>query len=863
MKKFFMVLSILILTLSISSVAFAKEFSDVKNTKYSDSVKMLTDLEVISGYEDNTFKPNNQIKRSEMAKLLIVALGKQADVKTTVTTQTFPDVAKTHWAAGYIELASQLDLIKGYPNGKFAPDDKVSYVEAVALMLRALNYNKEIEDLTWPDGYMKKASDVKLLKSVTYDNANDDATRGEISNMLWNTLNAYTRTIVATNTDGKNVYGNGKKMLEKSFPNKYTSITDSVITDIDLIDMMITVKIDGKTKEFLYEDATETSLKKMFGRTIETALYDTKNDEFLSIELDDDETVVTGTVTKISSGKIYIGSKSYTIPDEDDIKLIGTSDINDAEKAYIVMDGSKVKAMLIEGTETLYVGLVTDTSVTIDDEDGIELEHMNGDEEKYILNDSKAKIYEGDVIVYALNSDDELILRKAFDYDDGLEIESVTSTSIKLKGKDKVTFSKSDDYIVVMVNYEDSIEEGELDDIYEKYDSALVQKINDTTFVFVFVDGLDEIEDDDDDNTMTKTEAKNALNSAIKTAKAKKEANYTIASWAKLKTALDEANKINTSTATASKMQTAAEKLNNAVKNLKTVTTADKNLRTKFNNLQTLIKDAEELKKEDYTTESYAKVTTALTAAKKIVITSTTVAKVETATSNLDSAIKLLVTNTTAENMATAKARLEKAKTDAAAIKKEDYTEETYKVLEDAVKAASDIDYTKDGSAVINNVARNIEEALVALVSKADDEKAKAISALKSLVTEARTLETNKAKYTEKTWKKVQEELDELEVYDDVYTTLTTTQIKTHTSTLKAAIDALEEVLKRDNLISQLEGVITLAEKQAEDAWIGSSTWAEFQTALTEAKAVYEASESKTYSQLEAAYNKLCECLGI
>ena len=70
-------------------------------------------------------------------------------------------------------------------------------------------------------------------------------------------------------------------------------------------------------------------------------------------------------------------------------------------------------------------------------------------------------------------------------------------------------------------------------------------------------------------------------------------------------------------------------------------------------------------------------------------------------------------------------------------------------------------------------------------------------------------------------------------------------------------------MLKRDNLISQLEGVITLAEKQAEDAWIGSSTWAEFQTALTEAKAVYEASESKTYSQLEAAYNKLCECLGI
>ena len=64
-------------------------------------------------------------------------------------------------------------------------------------------------------------------------------------------------------------------------------------------------------------------------------------------------------------------------------------------------------------------------------------------------------------------------------------------------------------------------------------------------------------------------------------------------------------------------------------------------------------------------------------------------------------------------------------------------------------------------------------------------------------------------------------------------------------------------------MISQLEGVIELSEKQTEDAWIGSSTWANFQTALSDAKTVYEARESKTYSQLEAAYDKLCECLGI
>ncbi|MBO5179987.1 MAG: S-layer homology domain-containing protein [Clostridia bacterium] len=862
MKKFLVVLSILVLTLSLSNIVLAKEFSDVKNTKYSDSVEMLTELKIINGYDDNTFKPNNQIKRSEMAKLLILSLGKQSEVKTKVEVQTFPDVPTGHWAAGYIELASQLDLIKGYPNGKFAPDDKVSYVEAVALMLRALNYNKEIESLTWPDGYMKKASDIKLLKSVTYNNSNDDATRGEIANMLWNTMNAYTRTVVATNTSG-NVYGNSKILLEKSFPSKYTSITDSVINDIDLVEETITVKVDGKNKDFEYKDATETELKKMFGRTIEYALYDQTNKKFLSIEFNEDEKLVSGNVSDVTSSKISIGSKEYDIPDDDNIKLIGISDIDDAEKVYIVMNGSKVKYMLAEGTEKLYIGLVMETDVDIDGEEGIAVEDEDGDEEEYVLANSKAKIYEGDTIIYALNSDDELVLKKAFDYDDGMEIDSVTSTSIKLKGKSKVTFSKSDDYIVILVNDDDSIEEIELEDIYVNYDSAVIETVNETTFVIVFADGLEEIEEDDDDDdvTMTKSQAKTALKNAIKTAKNKKEASYTIASWAKLETALKAAEAINTSTATASKMQSAAEKLETAINSLKKVTTADKNLRTKFYNLQDLIDDAEDLNKDDYTSDSYAKVTTALTAAKKISITSTTVAKVETAISNLDSAIKLLVTNTTAENMESAKERLEKAKTDAAAIKKEDYTEETYKDLEDALKAAEKIDYAKDGSSIINNAARNIEEALVALISKADDEKDKAINKLKEAIVKSAAL--NESKYTASTWAKLEDVLDDIKPYNGIFTGLTTSQINTLESRLTAALNGLEEKIKRDSLIGQLESIINTAEEQEESTWGGSSTWADFQTALTAAKSAYEARENKTYSQLETVYDNLCDCLGL
>lgn len=1014
MKKFFGILSVLILTMT--SMTFAKSFGDVKNTNYSTSVEMLTEIEVITGYEDNTFKPNNEIKRSEMAKLLVVAMGKQSLVKTKVTKQTFPDVPVTHWAAGYIELASELDLIKGYPNGNFAPDDTVSYVEAVTMMLRALNYGSELDNLSWPDGYMQKAANAKLTENVSYNDVNADAIRGEISNMLWNTMKAHTREIKSTTSTGTVNYGDGKTLIEKAFSDKYTYIEDVVVVDVDVKNATITLEIDNKEKTFNYE-ATDTELKKLYGRTIEVAIYDLKNEEFILFELDSAEKVVTGSVSDVVDNYLYIGSKAYKIPSDDYIKLIGISKVKYAQKVYMVIKDSNVKSMLVEGTDDeVFIGVVIDNDVKVSKKAGIEVATLDGDK-KYVLEDSEEKIYNGDVIVFSINSDDELAVMEAIDIDDSLEIMSLTSTAISLKGGNKVTLSALDNYSIVMVENGKMIDEIGLKEADDEYDTAAIIEYGDTTFIVIFYNGLDEIdtdssddddddydseiyvgvvtdnditvnskdgiklattdgtkkyalastskkiyegdviiytlnssnklvieeifdvsdsskittltstaikvsgeskitlsslddyeifmvkdeskiseakltdadkdydtavieevdditfiiifydgiydEDDDDSSSMTTSQAKSALNSAISSAKKKKEENYTIASWTKLETALSTAEGINQSTATASKMQTAAENLNTAVKNLKTATTSDKNLRTKYNELQSKIKTIEAIDKSDYTAESYATLTTQLTAAKKIVLSSTTLEKVETAITNLNSAKKSLVTNTTAENMQEAIARLEKAVAEGNAkkAKKDEYTEKTYDDLITALKLAEDVDYNVDGSREINSVARNIEEALDALVTKADAEKDEAITELKSVVAEAKKLETNKSKYTEKTWKKVQDILDDLEPYNNVYKNLETSKITKYASDLKNAIDALEEENKRELLIKNLEGAISLAEQAEKESWIGTSTWEELQTALSNAENVYKDREDKTYDDLKTVYDKLVACM--
>ena len=67
MKKFLCSLAILSIVLGIASVAMAKSFSDVKSTEYGGSIDILSELKIVDGYDDGTYKPTKAVKRSEMA----------------------------------------------------------------------------------------------------------------------------------------------------------------------------------------------------------------------------------------------------------------------------------------------------------------------------------------------------------------------------------------------------------------------------------------------------------------------------------------------------------------------------------------------------------------------------------------------------------------------------------------------------------------------------------------------------------------------------------------------------------------------------------------------------------------------------
>ena len=103
MKKF---LSILFVLVVMSSICFAAQFSDfdLKNQwlseGYEDIMNFLVEKEVIKGYPDGTFKPENTITRAEMSKVLVVAF--DVELKNEEAKILFPDVSENAWYAKYV-----------------------------------------------------------------------------------------------------------------------------------------------------------------------------------------------------------------------------------------------------------------------------------------------------------------------------------------------------------------------------------------------------------------------------------------------------------------------------------------------------------------------------------------------------------------------------------------------------------------------------------------------------------------------------------------------------------------------------------------------------------------------------------------
>ncbi|MDG0792377.1 S-layer homology domain-containing protein [Cohnella ginsengisoli] len=110
------------------------EFSDVANHWAKAAVNDMGSRMVIDGTGDGRFSPDRAITRAEFAAIVVRGLG----LKLENGTAAFSDVKASDWFGGAIDAASAYELIRGYEDGTFRPNDEITREEAMAIVSRAM-----------------------------------------------------------------------------------------------------------------------------------------------------------------------------------------------------------------------------------------------------------------------------------------------------------------------------------------------------------------------------------------------------------------------------------------------------------------------------------------------------------------------------------------------------------------------------------------------------------------------------------------------------------------------------------------------------------------------------------------------------
>lgn len=260
-------------------------FTDISDSRVSQTAAVLDALGIMQGVGGGSFAPGKALTRAQFCKLAVTAMG-VTDVSPYASYTIFPDVKHSHWAAPYINAAvrhpelKEKSIIRGYADGSFGPDKIVSYGEVCTMLLRMLGYKEEDVGPFWPADYIAQAQAIGLTDGVTITDARAAVKRGDAAVLLLNALN----------TDKKGE--EGSTLLDK--------VASSTVKDCILLET-------GKTYSALAADAA------LF---YEDGVVDTESPRKTAGTLDSSMIGVYGTIvigkgsSKVAVGVIPNGNKT-------------------------------------------------------------------------------------------------------------------------------------------------------------------------------------------------------------------------------------------------------------------------------------------------------------------------------------------------------------------------------------------------------------------------------------------------------------------------------------------------------------------------------------------------------------------------
>ena len=201
----YFVVTFLLTNFILISSAESQDFIDVsKKHKNYQAISILAQKEIIQGYPDNSFQPNNIINRAEAVKLLITTQFSSQQINNALEKHkeqghsyiNFYDIKIKDWFAPYIELAYYNDILQGYPDGSFRPGKPLNFAEGLKIILNTSEINLEevvfrkkpllfVKKQDWFAPYFTYAYSKNLINRTKFYHPAQFITRGEFVEILY------------------------------------------------------------------------------------------------------------------------------------------------------------------------------------------------------------------------------------------------------------------------------------------------------------------------------------------------------------------------------------------------------------------------------------------------------------------------------------------------------------------------------------------------------------------------------------------------------------------------------------------------------------------------------------------------------
>lgn len=468
MKKILALVLALVLTLgTFTYVAAAPE--DVVGADCEDAVARLGALGILEGYPDGTFKPDRPVTRAEFAKIIIGALGIGEAARYAEGLTRFPDVSLGHWASGYINVAVDIGVINGYPDGTFLPENQVTFAEAAKMIVAGLGYTLKAEAFGgYPGGYLAVAAEEGITDGVSVISTLA-ANRGAIAMMVDNSLEVKLMEQVSYGdsarweTVDKTLLGNKLGVEEvKGFVSAISKTSKLKENEFRLVDEngksinTFKMAIDMNTESlFLKEVKILHKNEKVVWLSDET---DTKDIAFDTVSIDGKNSATQVELKiadktyswfdgRIKKADIYVNYEKYNGSNAKDLEGM---------YGYFIFDGREIKAANLfdfnEGDTGFVTGLYKDDIEYIDlyqaEEQILALDDYD---EVYVYNKDFTKASLDDIdkgtVIFYWDNDDELFIVASEDIAEG-KVTRFRADRITIAGRN---YSVTDEASIISV----------------------------------------------------------------------------------------------------------------------------------------------------------------------------------------------------------------------------------------------------------------------------------------------------------------------------------------------------------------------------------------------------------------------------